>query len=250
MMGKTAGFAAVALALAVMMPAAHADSITVNGRAYDDVLVYKSSSIYYVKIPQEGRVISVPVERIDASTVSINDDPYYRDQLKQRYDQAKADVEAGRPVAGAPTDPAFDVPDSSGAAFDSSAFYSAGAGKPLNLTQQAVQGDLTKQGFQFTGTTGKTADGVLSVQLEGPADNLTGIVVTATGQQAQLMAAMPKVFGLIGQKAPWAQGWLMQNMAALSQGQPIQNAQNGVLLNVSPAQQGANVSLTVTMRGA
>ncbi len=246
--------AAAALAVAVLACGANvatADSITLNGTVLNDVLVYKSTSIYYVKIPAEGRVVSVPAERVDASTVSISADPYYRDQLRDAYDKTKAEVEAGRPIARSALDPAFDVPVGDGAGtFDSSALYGGGAGKPLGVSLQVAQGLLTGQGFEFNGAAGKTADGILSVQLEGPAENLTGMVVTATGQQAQLMGAMPKMFGLISQKAPWAQAWLQQNLAMLMQGQPIQNTQGGVFLSVSPAQQGTNVSLTIVMRGA
>jgi hypothetical protein len=84
---------------------AFADQITVEGKTYQNVLIFKSSSRYYIRLPKEGRVISVPTTKVDESTVTIVDDPYYRDELMGLFDEALAQTEAeAKRKAAIPTD--------------------------------------------------------------------------------------------------------------------------------------------------
>lgn len=41
------------------MVVAYADTITIKGKQYSNVLVYESGSYYYVKLPREGKSLSV-----------------------------------------------------------------------------------------------------------------------------------------------------------------------------------------------
>ena len=75
--------------------AAGADEITVSGNPYKNVLITKTGSFYYVQLPEEGRTLSLPVAEIDASTVKINSDPFYREPLKEKYTANKARRAAG-----------------------------------------------------------------------------------------------------------------------------------------------------------
>ena len=49
-----------------------ADTITIKGETYDDVLVRKGRARYYVQIPGDGRVFSVPIEDVDAKSVHLS----------------------------------------------------------------------------------------------------------------------------------------------------------------------------------
>ncbi len=226
---------------------ATADSIVIDGKQYTDVLIYKSRSTYYVKIPKEGHSTSVSASQVDETTVSINDDPYYRDQLKDLYESVKA----GRVVAQSdvPTDPAFQVQNTSADApmVDSSAFLgsrsvasgSGGAAKGLGIPRQMLQGMLTGAGAQFTGTgntvTGKMPDGT-TFQLVGPAENLTAVKIRSSfpeAQKAQMQQSVAQISMLTGASAPWAAGWIQSNMQTLLNGGTIKKTQNGVNITIT-----------------
>jgi hypothetical protein len=224
---------------------AGADSITIHGKQYNDVLIYKSRSTYYVKIPKEGHSTSIPVADVDETTVTINDDPYYRDQLKELYDSVKS----GQTMAQSdvPSDPAFRVQESSNesAAVDASAFLgsqSVAAGssgsKGLGIPRQMLQGMLTGAGAQFSGTgntvTGKMPDGT-TFQLIGPAENLTTIKIKSSfpeAQKAQMQQSVAQISMLTGASAPWAAGWIQSNMQTLLNGGSITKTQNGVNITI------------------
>jgi len=58
-----------------------ADSITIDGVAYEDVYVRESASSYYVQIPSDGRAITVAKDKVDPEDVSISGDAEHRKAL-------------------------------------------------------------------------------------------------------------------------------------------------------------------------
>ena len=75
-----------------------ADSIKVDGKAFENVLIRESASMYYVQIPSEGSVFSVPKSEIRAEEVSISGDAAQRDALRgewtRKHNQARNIVTA------------------------------------------------------------------------------------------------------------------------------------------------------------
>lgn len=85
---------------------AYSDSITVGDTTYVNVLVYSSSTSYYVRLPELGRTIRFSLDEVDAASVAIDADEFYRDELKYQYEDALAareEADAERTVR----DPAF-----------------------------------------------------------------------------------------------------------------------------------------------
>jgi hypothetical protein len=74
---KAMKYAALCVALAVS-GSAIADSIVANGVSYSDVLVQESSARYYIKVPAEGKVLSVAKDKVDAKSVVLTTDPQER----------------------------------------------------------------------------------------------------------------------------------------------------------------------------
>jgi hypothetical protein len=66
-----------------------ADSITVDGVTYTNVLVKESPSLYYVQLPEEGRVITVSKSDVDPATVSYTQDDQERAALEARWRDAR-----------------------------------------------------------------------------------------------------------------------------------------------------------------
>ena len=254
---------------------AWSDGITVKDKTYTDVLIHTSSNFYYITAPTEGRIITVPRSDVDPATVSIVDDPLYRDTLKARYDEnrdspkaksyqsmdeSKVVADAQAAVAAA-NDARFQMrPDGampSGGGMAAAGSASAqGLGVSAAELQQAVQPagvTMKQQGTQagHPKFTGRSASGELEVDAYGPEDNLKhlSLLVTATdvGQlQAILMSAGP----LLGKIAPWSQQWIIANQANLLTGTPIETTQANVRLLVQVGQSGANIQLTLTFDSA
>ena len=243
------------IAAAMAVGTAAADTIAIDGRVYENVLVYEGNSAYYVKIPDQGRVISAPKNDVAASSISINDDPYYRDQLKAQYDRVRSGGDAAALASpSAPSDPAFQAPETiavaTGTGEEGVAVGAGGGGGPLNVSREQVEGMLQSSGFQNQGGTWKTPDGLVSVQIVGPDDNVTSVVASVSGQMAQVMQGMGQVNGLISKLAPWAPAWVQQNQAQLMTQGFIETAQNGVYVSIGGQQEGQNLTVTATVRGA
>lgn len=236
------------------------DSITANGVVYEEVLVYEGSSSFYVKIPAEGRTISVPVGEVDRSTVVINDDPYYRDELKDRYEDAKLKGDRSRRGSGptAPSDPAFQITDADrkfGSGARSGSDGGGGGGKGLGYSRAEIQGLIAQQGYTFKGSgdvvTGRSPDtpqGSSTIQLGGPANNLTSIIITFTGTQQLISMGIQGSVVMAMRSAPWAGEWAQQNNSKLLQGQPIQKTQDGIFISIQVGQSGQKLTATFTMR--
>ena len=197
---------AVCLAFCSVCVYATADEIVVKGARYRDVLVLKTSSTYYVQIPWEGRTISVRAGKVDESTVSINEDPFYRDELKREYREAKKLRDAGKTVR-VKDDPTFRVQARSSST-DYDPFKAGGtAGGGLGMARSQMQSMMAGAGLQFQKGPGR--DGMPSViaqvptgghiELFGPANRLMGVEVVVTVPAAQLETAASQMQGFAGQ---------------------------------------------------
>lgn len=69
---------------------AQADSITVDGKSYENVYVTETGAMYYVQVPSEGRSFSVLKNKVDPATVIILKDPVQRKALLDAYKQNRA----------------------------------------------------------------------------------------------------------------------------------------------------------------
>lgn len=256
-------------ALVGAVTAVWADSITVNGKTYRDVLIRTTANLYYVTLPDEGRVLTLSRHEVDPASVSIVDDPIYRDRLKAIYEENRA---APKPRSYQSIDEADVVADARAmvdAANDSdyqirpidefaqpSDGGGSGSADGLGVTaaelQTAVQSagvTMAQQGMQagHPRFSGRSSSGHLEVDAYGPEENLKhlNLVVTASdlGQlQSSLMAVAP----MLEKIAPWAPEWFMQNQAALMASNSVETTQGNIRLRMQAGQSGANISLTIT----
>lgn len=247
----------IGAALAAVM--AGADSITVDGTAYTDVLVYRSSGSYYVKLPTEGRVLHLPQAKIDASTVLINDDPYYRDGLQAKFVENKAKLDAGEPVEKT-TDSKFlaaaaeSASAPAGGDVDITALLGGGGGGGGGGAMAAQAGALAKQlqnfGFKVEQSGGgfraTAPDGQSTISMQ-PAGGGVQFSVSATPQTApQLMMGMNQ--GMMQMLPQGQKQWLQSQMSALNgPNASIQNTADGVNLRINKSTSAQKVDLTVNI---
>jgi hypothetical protein len=249
-----------ALTLAPAAPPAAADTITVEGKTYSDVLVYKSSSLYYVKIPNEGRTFSVPVEDVPENAVYIERDPYVRDALQEKYDKTE---ERQKEAAweGDVSDPTFAVQAGGGSSgtVDTSGLLGGGGAAAAPEGAASLVPDRESFGRQLQNfgltvensgdtSTFRSPDGSTTIAVSGPGDFVSRIVVNAKVPQEQANAAMAQLMPLLGRVAPWSTGFLGQNRAALLKGGSAEKTQDGVAISINSTAEGPNLSFTVTVR--
>jgi hypothetical protein len=228
------------------------DTITVDGKTYNEVLIYKSSSKYYVKIPKTGKTMSVSIDEVASDAVEINDDPYYRDKLKAMYEFAKkmgkSDTEE--------VDPTFKVVGSAPqqGTVDTSSLFGGGGGKGkgLGVSQDQVKKALAQMQLTFTGSgnniTGKSADGSLNISIKGPANNVTSVTGSITGNPAALQAKVLPLGMFIGTTVPWAGPWLQQSFGQLQSAGQISKTQGGITIKMggSGTEQSVTINFSMT----
>jgi hypothetical protein len=64
---------------------AMADSITIDGTAHADVYIRQSEAMYYVQVPETGRMLVAFKSEVDPETVQISSDPARRIALLQQW---------------------------------------------------------------------------------------------------------------------------------------------------------------------
>jgi hypothetical protein len=244
------------LALGLMMFGignSFADSITVDGRTYDDVLIYKSPSKYYVKVPKTGKTLNFSIDEVDANAVTINDDPYYRDKLKARYELRKMGAPAKEEI-----DPNFKVVNSGPGEgpIDTSALFGGGGGggKGLGISQSQAKETLSLLQIKFSGSgnsiSGKTPDGTTVVSMTGPKNNITKINLAITSTDpALIQQKLTPLVPIVTKVAPWSIAWLQQSMAQFQQTGKIEKTQGGVTVRVtasSPTPQSLTMNFTIS----
>ena len=62
-----------------------ADSITIDGTAHTDVVIRQSEAMYYVQVPESGRVLAAFKSEVDPETVKIGSDPAHRAGLLRQW---------------------------------------------------------------------------------------------------------------------------------------------------------------------
>jgi hypothetical protein len=229
---------------------ADADKIIIDGKMYSDVLIYESGSYYYVKKPREGKSLSVRKSDVPDNQVQINEDPYYREQLRDLYDDVKLrGAEAAlkdREAEGS----AF-VDDTSAEVTDSSALFAGGGGaggKAMNLTIAQVKQAFTSAGITLAGSggtlSGSSADGVLSVKVFTAGDSVTAVngSINST-DQAQVQQKVLPIMMLAGKVAPWANQWIVSSMGQLMSTGKIHKSQGGVSISLGVTATGLGFSI-------
>lgn len=252
---------AVCLALiSVCVPPA-ADEIIIEGARYRDVLVLKSTSNYYIQIPWEGRTISVRAERVDESTVSINEDPYYRDELKKEYREAKELRDAGM-LSKPADDSIFRVQAQSPSA--NFGLYEvggrAGGGGTtragLGVPRTQVESMMAGMGMQFQKGPGR--GGIPSVvaqmptggrmELIGPPNLLQGIELSVSVPAAQAtVAASQRMQMIVMQSAPAAASELQAMFQEAQQSGQSQRTIDGSSIKISIRETGQMVEFRITV---
>lgn len=240
----------LACVLSAMTIPSQADTIVVDGKTYKDVLVYESSRYYFVKLPREGRSISVAKGEIDAATIALNEDPFYREALRELYDDVKL---RGEEALGDHTvnDSAFQVEEGAGGGtIDTAALLSGsaggGGGKPMNLTVDDAKTALT--GLQITfsksgnGWNGKSADGIVTIALATNGNAVT-VVSGNVNDPTAVQAKAPGIIQVLQKVAPWAGTWVFSNIDVLQTGGTLHKAQDGVDIVIQTSD--AGMSFTV-----
>ena len=75
---------------------ASADSIRVEGEWFEDVYISETSSMYYVRVPSDGSVISVRISDVDPQDVRISENRGEREALNRRWRENRAGIDARR----------------------------------------------------------------------------------------------------------------------------------------------------------
>lgn len=79
----------IGMAVVALMPAmSMADSITIGGETFDNVLVRQSDSLYYIQKPQDGSVLSVPKSNV--REVFLSQNPAERELLLNEWKKMNA----------------------------------------------------------------------------------------------------------------------------------------------------------------
>ena len=214
-------------------PMALGDTITVDGKTYTDVLIYKSSGSYYIKIPTEGRVLNATFDKVDEASVEIVPDPYYRDELKQKYDKSRRRRLGQKPLEDSRTfDPAFLVSGGGGGG--------KGGVRGLGMPRTVVQSMIAGMGVSFTPTTGPGGvpafmgalpGGGATLTLEGPDDKLTGITISRAvtkKEMKEFRQDLVQIKMLTAGVSPWAGEWLIQTFPTIRQTGFAEATQDGV----------------------
>lgn len=190
-----------------------ADSIVINGQRLDNVLVTKTSAFYYVQLPKEGRTLNIPIDNVNAADVTINNDPFFRDDLKAKYAENKALREAGE-AEDADADPSFRA----GAGSASSAGGTVGGGAGLGTSRTQAEQALSGMGANFQPGPGRNGlpsvvANVMGAKLEliGPPETLMGIILSATAPapQIEMMIGQQR---MMAQQGPPEQGQLLNRL--------------------------------------
>ncbi|MFP6581677.1 MAG: hypothetical protein VCD00_03885 [Candidatus Hydrogenedentota bacterium] len=238
----------LACVLSAMTIPSQADTIVVDGKTYTDVLVYESSRYYFVKLPREGRSISVAKGKVDAATIQLNDDPFYRDDLRELYDDVKL---RGEDALGdrAVNDSAFQVEEGIDRVIDTGALLSGaagGGGKPMNLTVDDAKAALAALQITFTKSgnawTGKSADGIVTVSL-ATSGNAVTVLSGNVNDPTAVQTKAPGIIQMLQKVAPWAGPWVFSNIQVLQTGGTLHKAQDGVDIMIQTSE--AGMSFTV-----
>lgn len=72
--------------------ASWADTITVDGVRYENVIVRESGTRYYIQLPQEGRAFSVSKDKVAVRDIVLSDDPSARDALLKEWNARNAEL--------------------------------------------------------------------------------------------------------------------------------------------------------------
>lgn len=235
-----------------------ADEIVLLGARYRDVIVLKSDTTYYVQIPWEGRTISVRIEQVDESTVSISDDAYYRDKLKQEYAAAKELRATGQ--LNTPTDdPRFQVQARSSSAdfnlYQDGEAGSAGGAAGLGVSRTQVETQLSAFGVQFVPgperggqptVVGQMPPGI-RIELIGSPDILMGVDVSGSAPAAQAAASASQMQMFVSQIAPGLAPEIAAMVQEAQQSGQSQRSVDGISAIVSMKPSGEEVEFHISI---
>lgn len=250
----------VALVLAGLHQPAAADRITIDGETWNDVLIYKSSTMYYVKVPQDGTVFNVPINAVPPQNVEIVRDPWYRDELKERFEQNTTGARStGDSVGASVFDAAVGIDGESegdsdftepGTELEAVEADTAGGADPMaaiKATLQGMQYQLAEQNGNLVAT---SPDGSATVTFIG-GSLAKGVEYNATVPEAgvqQLGGALTVLGQLVGQSAPWAGPFLQQEVAPLLQtGGTAEKSEGPVKIAAEVSKSGGNVTLNLSV---
>lgn len=242
------------------LPAANADQIRIGNQLYENVLVDKGATTYYVRIPNEGTIIIVPEREVDASTIKRNEDPFYREDLRERYEQVRADSGAenvgGRVFSGG-------LADAGGGDVDINSLLGGGGGGgnlqlggplPLMAPQQLVA--MTANfgiNFQSAGSvSGQPAQraslpgGAGTITIVGPDDQLLGLVIEAQGPEQALPGGLQQLGPLLGPLGQPVQQALAEAQQSGSSSKTASNAK----INVTWQASGGNATAKIQIVGS
>lgn len=249
------------LASGVAVEWAGADEVVLRGARYRDVLVHKTDTSYYVQIPWEGRTLSARIEDVDASTVSINEDPFYRDALKEEYRKAKELRDSGQ-LSTASDESVFRVRAKSSSDFN---LYSeggagtGGGGPGLGMPRSQIESLLGGFGVQFQNgpprggvptVFGQMSTGI-RIELIGPPDRLMGVDVTGSGPAAEVAGAAAQMQIFVMQIAPGIAPEIQGMIQEAQESGQSQRSKDGVSATISMREVGEIVEfrMSVTATG-
>ena len=239
--------------------AAWADTITLNGKTYEDVLVYETPRSYYVCIPEEGKALRAPVDEVDASSVKIIKDAVYRSERQAVYNEVKS---GGRPKAAPnvsidPNAPTVIEGNANNPPRGTEALMGGGAatGGGLGVSLQQLQAQIQGAGLKFSESgpgrwSAKNDKGNFTVAASGSAENLQSLQFSVSGSMQEIQGLMVNMGTSLATAVPWADQVMpeVQQQLMSNPGQPVTIERDGVRLQIQGGmgQGGINVNASVT----
>ena len=239
--------------LALCAPNVAADSIVYRGVLYEDVLIYKGSALYYVKVPDEGRVFNVPIHEVNPSQVGMVHDPYYRDELKLRFEDAKKRLQSGEVLRRRDSGSSFLLADSDDDEFSASDLLDSSSGPGLGIPLDTVKALLTASGMtvaRVAGIVTATDTSGTTIKLYGAPDSLSKIDLKMDGkprQKAKIQANFQLLQGMISTIVPWAGPWLQSNMEFFNRGGRAEETRDGRHIVFGVALENAKVTVELML---
>lgn len=227
-----------------------ADEIAIAGYEYKNVLITKTSSFFYVQLPEEGRTLSIPVNEVDTSSVKINNDPFYRTPLKEKYDvnrkrRAEGEIQDVDPSFRAAGN-AVSSPD---AAFGGgTAGGNGGGAKGLGVARTQVEAALSGFGFQVeagpSSAMAKHPSGS-TIELQGPPESLTGLVAKMSGPVATVDQGAQQMQMFVMTLNPGAAGAFTQALTEAKANGSASKSAGGMNINIRRQVNGENADAEI-----
>jgi hypothetical protein len=205
-----------------------------------------------VRIPDEGRMMTVPKDKVSADTVTINKDPFYRSDLRAKYDRIHE--AGGAPPPDGRVFEGGNVATKTDAKVDSLLGEGSAVSVAPGVTRQQIEQKLSQVGYTFKpgqevggypSVVGVAPGGAGKMTLIGPATQVYGIILEARGPEGMINMITTQMIQMSGPASEQVQALLTE---AKSKGR-ANKSMMGLNATISYQRTGQNVSFMYKIMG-